>query len=85
MTTAVKERLHLRGLGGWKRGWKQFRTRSRLIIEGPPGTGSWEFMVRHYPHWKNGAPLEEFAFMLRHENMEADRHHRQTMKALYGH
>ena len=48
---------------GWPRGWRQFKTRTRLIIQGPSRKNrraEWQYVTKFYKEIKDGASFEWF-------------------------
>lgn len=78
--TLPENRLRLKG---WPRGWKQYKTRTRLILVGPGKNPlKWEWVLKFYPFMKDGLSLDKFVEIQRMDLIEASAHYQKVMKKL---
>lgn len=79
------EKYRLR-VKGWPRGWRQYKTRSRLILIGPGKNGrfpmQWEYVLKFYPSMKDGLTLDAFVNMQKCALIEASAHYSRVMMKL---
>ena len=59
-------------ISGWPCGWRQYRTRTKIVLLAPSRKGSknqtrFEYAVWAYPEWLNGITLESWIDKLKAE------------------
>lgn len=75
-----KYRLKIKG---WPRGWRQYKTRTKLILlaHGKDGLG-WSFCLKHYDNMKDGLSLKDFVAMQNEDLARHIWHHYNVMRKL---